>query len=158
MFSVTSLVETDVAATQCQCIWWWHLLFLKTPFLILHFAYNTYCHMMLFAILRSMLILRSMFWPCGAIYIKMDGSVLDEKSSFKMPGLSFSSELNWDSYIVSTAKSACKKIITLICFLKYRSCEVEIYCSKSTIWPIDITLSFSLFAYLLLMRKPPQGY
>ena len=87
----------------------------------------------------------------------MDGSVLDEKSSFKMLGLSFSSELNWDSYIVSTAKSACKKIITLICFLKYRSCEVEIYCSKSTIWPIDITLSFSLFAYLLLMKKP-QGY
>ena len=74
----------------------------------------------------------------------MDGSVLDEKSSFKMLGLSFSSELNWDSYIVSTAKSACKKIITLICFLKYRSCEVEIYCSKSTIWPIDITLFLSV--------------
>ena len=31
----------------------------------------------------------------GAIDVKMDGSVLEEKSSFKMLGLSFSSKYNW---------------------------------------------------------------
>ena len=33
----------------------------------------------------------------GAIDVKMDGSVLEEKSSFKMLGLTFSSQLDWDS-------------------------------------------------------------
>ena len=33
-----------------------------------------------------------------AIDMKMNGSVLEEKSSFKMLGLSFSSKLNWGSY------------------------------------------------------------
>ena len=31
----------------------------------------------------------------GAIDVKMDGSVLEEKSSFKMLGLTFSSKLDW---------------------------------------------------------------
>ena len=31
----------------------------------------------------------------GAIDVKMDGSVLEEKSSFKMLGLSFSSKYDW---------------------------------------------------------------
>ena len=31
----------------------------------------------------------------GAIVVKMDGHVLEEKSSFKMLGLTFSSKLNW---------------------------------------------------------------
>ena len=38
------------------------------------------------------------FDPCnntGAIAVKMDGSVLEEKSSFKMLGLTFSSKLDW---------------------------------------------------------------
>ena len=33
----------------------------------------------------------------GAIDVKMDGSVLEEKSSFRMLGLTFSSKLDWDS-------------------------------------------------------------
>ena len=33
----------------------------------------------------------------GAIDVKMDGSVLEEKSSFKMLGSTFSSQLDWDS-------------------------------------------------------------
>ena len=37
----------------------------------------------------------------GAIDVKMDGSVLEEKTSFKMLGLTFSSKLDWGSYIVS---------------------------------------------------------
>ena len=50
----------------------------------------------------------------GAIDVKMDGSVLEEKSSFKMLGLIFSSKLDWGSYIISIAKSASKKIGALI--------------------------------------------
>ena len=33
----------------------------------------------------------------GSIDVKMDGSVLKEKSSFKMLGLTFSSKLDWGS-------------------------------------------------------------
>ena len=33
----------------------------------------------------------------GAIDVKMDGSALEEKSSVKMLGLTFSSQLDWDS-------------------------------------------------------------
>ena len=33
----------------------------------------------------------------GAINLKMDESVLEEKSSFKMVGLTFSSKLEWGS-------------------------------------------------------------
>ena len=33
----------------------------------------------------------------GAIDVKMNGSVLEEKSSFKMLGLTFSSKLDWSS-------------------------------------------------------------
>ena len=46
----------------------------------------------------------------GSIDMKMNGSVLEEKSSFKMLGLTFSSKLDWGSYIVSIAKTAFKKI------------------------------------------------
>ena len=35
----------------------------------------------------------------GAIDVKRDGSVLEEKSSFKMLGLPFPSKLDWGSYI-----------------------------------------------------------
>ena len=38
--------------------------------------------------------------------MKMDGSVLEEKSSFKMLGLTFSCKLDWGSYIISIAKTA----------------------------------------------------
>ena len=33
----------------------------------------------------------------GSIYVKMDGSVFEEKSSFKVLGVTFSSELDWGS-------------------------------------------------------------
>ena len=46
----------------------------------------------------------------GSIDVKMDGSVIEEKSSFKMLGLTFSSKLDWGSYIISTGKTAFKKI------------------------------------------------
>ena len=39
----------------------------------------------------------------GATDVKIHGSVFEEKSSFKMLGLTFSSKLNWRSYILSVA-------------------------------------------------------
>ena len=46
----------------------------------------------------------------GAIDVKMDGSVLEEKTSFKMLELTFSSKLVWGSYIVSIAKLPPRKL------------------------------------------------
>ena len=58
-----------------------------------------------------------------------------EKSSFKMLGLTFSSKLDWVSYIISIAKTASKKIGALIRSMKFLSPEVALYLYKSTIHP-----------------------
>ena len=71
----------------------------------------------------------------GAIDVKMDASVPEEKSSFKMLGLTFSSKLDWGSYSVSIAKTASKKIGALIWSMKFLSPEVALYLYKSTIQP-----------------------
>ena len=72
----------------------------------------------------------------GSIAMKMDGSVLEEKSSFEMlAGLTFSSKLDWGSYIISIAKTASKKIGPLIRSMKFLSPEVALYLYKSTICP-----------------------
>ena len=71
----------------------------------------------------------------GAIDVKMDGSVLKEKMFFKVLGLTFSSKLDWGSYIGSIAKTASKKIGALIRSMKFLSPEVALYLYKSTIWP-----------------------
>ena len=55
----------------------------------------------------------------GAIDVKMDGSVLEEKSSFNMLGLTFSSKLDQGSYIISIAKTAFKKIEAFIRSVKF---------------------------------------
>ena len=65
----------------------------------------------------------------------MDGSVLEEKTSFKMLGLTFSSKLDWGSYIVSIAKTASRKIRAVICSMKFLFPEVTLYLYKSTIQP-----------------------
>ena len=71
----------------------------------------------------------------GSIDVKMDGSVLEEKLSFKMLGLTFSSKLDWRSYINSIAKTASKKIGALIRSMKFLSPEVALYLYKSNIHP-----------------------
>ena len=63
----------------------------------------------------------------GAIDVKMYESVLEEKTSFKMLRLTFSSKLDWVSYIVSIAKTASKKIGALIRCMKFLSPEVALY-------------------------------
>ena len=70
----------------------------------------------------------------GSIDVKMDRSVLEE-SSFKMLGLTFSSKLDWGSYIISITETASNKIGTLIHSMKFVSPEVALYLCKSTIWP-----------------------
>ena len=65
----------------------------------------------------------------------MDGFVPEEKTSFKMLGLTFSSKLDWRSYIVSIAKTASKKSGALIRSMKFLSPEVALYLYKSTIRP-----------------------
>ena len=52
-----------------------------------------------------------------------------------MLGLTFSSKLDWGSYIISTAKTASKKIGALIRSMKFPSPEVALYLCKSTICP-----------------------
>ena len=61
----------------------------------------------------------------NTIDVKMNGSFLEEKSSFKMLGLTFSSKLDWGS----------KKIGALIRSMKFLSPEVALYLYKSTIRP-----------------------
>ena len=71
----------------------------------------------------------------GSIDVKMDGCGLEEKSSFKMLGLTFSCRLDWGFYIISIAETASKKIGALICSMKFLSPEVTLYLYKSTICP-----------------------
>ena len=55
----------------------------------------------------------------GAIDVKKEGPVLDEKSSFRMLGLTFFSKLDWGSYIISNAKTTSVKIGALIHSMKF---------------------------------------
>ena len=70
----------------------------------------------------------------GSIDVKIGGSVLEKKSSFKILGLTFSSKLDRGSCIISVAKTASKKIGALIRFMKFLSPEVALRL-KSTIRP-----------------------
>ena len=63
----------------------------------------------------------------GSIDVKMNGSVLEEKSYFKMLGLTFSFKLDWGSYIISITKTVSKKIGALICSIKFVSPGVSLY-------------------------------
>ena len=71
----------------------------------------------------------------GSIDVKMDGSVFEEKSSFRMLGLSFSSKLDWGSSFISITKTAFKKIGALIRSMTFPPPEVAVSLYKSTIRP-----------------------
>ena len=60
-----------------------------------------------------------------AIGVKMNGFVHEEILSFEMLGLSFSSKLDWTSYVIS--------ITTLS--VEFLSPEVALYLNKSTLYP-----------------------
>ena len=96
--------------------------FFKDWFLVLHFSYYTLISTL--NVIRHIIELtcevESDIWDTVdlfffyqfintcAIDVKMDGSVLEEKSSFKILGLTFSSKLDRGSYIISVAKSVSK--------------------------------------------------
>ena len=63
---------------------------------------------------------------------KWMGLFFDEKSSFKMLGSTFSSKLDWGSYIISIAKIFSKKIGAPIRSMKSLSSEVALCLYKST--------------------------
>ena len=66
----------------------------------------------------------------SAIDVKMDVSVLEEKSSCKTLRLTFSSKLDWGCYIISIAKTALKKIRSI----KFLFPEVALCLYKSMIY------------------------
>ena len=72
----------------------------------------------------------------GAIVMKMDGSVFEEKLPFKMLGLTFSSKLHCGLYIVCIVKTVSKKFGALICSIQFLFFfEVSLYLYKFTIGP-----------------------
>ena len=77
---------------------------------------------------KNQLVLFDQSNDIGAIDVKMDRHVLEEKSFFKMLLLTFSSKLDWSSCIISIAKSASKK-------MKFLSPEVVLYLYQCTICP-----------------------
>ena len=65
----------------------------------------------------------------------MDRPVLEEKSSFKIMGLTFSSILGWGSDITFIVKTTSKKIRDLVRSMKFLSPKVALCLYKSTIGP-----------------------
>ena len=76
----------------------------------------------------------------GSFDAKMDEPVIEEKSSFKMLGSTFSSKLDWGSYIISIAKNTSKKFGALIHSIRFLFPEVALYLFKSTIRPCGNTV------------------
>ena len=82
---------------------------------------------------KTQLVLFDQSNSTGSIDVKRDGFFLEEKSSFKMLGLTFSSKSNWGSYIISIVKTVSKIIGALIRSAKFLCPEVVLYLYKSTI-------------------------
>ena len=70
---------------------------------------------------KTQIILFDPSYNTGDIDVKIDGSVFDEKSSFKILVLIFSSKLDWVSYIICIAKAVSKKIGALIGSMNFLS-------------------------------------
>ena len=87
------------------------------------------------------------------IDVKVDGSALAEKSSFKMLELPLSSKLNWGSYILSTAKTASKKMGVLICSVKFlflqRLLFISINLPFGRAWNIGVIIASSCYLEIL---------
>ena len=84
---------------------------------------------------KTQLVLLACSNNTSLIDVKMDGSVLNGKSSLKMLWLDYSSESDWGSYIISTDKTASKKIGVLVHSKKFHYPEVTLYVYNSTIHP-----------------------
>ena len=89
----------------------------------------------LVSILEKQLVLFDWSSISGVIDVKIDRFFLEEESSFKILGWSFSFILGWGSYVASVAKTASKKIGALIIYLKFLFSKVDLYLCKSTTGP-----------------------
>ena len=74
----------------------------------------------------------------GIIDVKMDGSILEEKSSFKKLGLTFSSKFDWGYYIISIVKTPSKKIGALRSFHASFSCNSIPCCDCSALHGVNL--------------------
>ena len=83
----------------------------------------------------------------GSIDVKMDGSVLEEKSSLKMLWLTFSFKLNWGYYIISIAMNASKKIGALIRYMKFL---LRLFCISTNL-PYDYVWNTVVTSGLVLL-------
>ena len=104
--------------------------FLKALFLVLHFSYYTLMTflMMLYVILLSMLMIL-LSTPSHWSYWSENGArVHEEKSSFKM--LSFSSKLDWGTYIISVSKIVSKKFLSPEVVLVLCKSTITSYCGR----------------------------
>ena len=77
----------------------------------------------------------------------LSGFLLEEKTSFEILELSFSSGLDRDSYIIPVTKIALKKIGASIHSIKFLSPEVALYLFKST---NNLGLSMSYLVWHML--------
>ena len=65
----------------------------------------------------------------------------------------FSSNLDWGSYIICVVKTASKKIGALIHFMKFLSPEVALYLYKSTIQHVWNNVALSRMEFLDQLQK-----
>ena len=73
----------------------------------------------------------------------MGGSIFEEKLSFKILGVTFSSKLDWGTYTISIAKTASKKIgafsMNLMKFLSSRLLWISINLQYTHVWNTVVT-------------------
>ena len=115
----------------------------------LNLIYETLCTGARSGLLISILGKLNWFCMIGLITlvpidVKMDVSVLEENSSFKILGLTFSSKLDWDCYIISIAKTSSKKISAFIHSVKFLSPELALYICKPT---IQISMEYCCYVW-----------
>ena len=105
---------------------------------------------------KTQLVSSDQFNNAGSIDVKMDESILKEKSSFKMLELTFSSQLDWGLLLYSIAKTASNETGALIRSRKFLSPGVPLYVYKSTIhhvWNVCHVWAGVLSCYMELLQK-----
>ena len=96
---------------------------------------------------KTQFVLFDRFCNTEAINVKkMDWSVLEEKSSFKMLGFSFSSTLDWGSYKISMAKTASRKLGALTRFSLLRLLCISLNLSYGLAWNTVVMSGLVLLA------------
>ena len=139
-------------------------MFLKAPFLVLHFPHYTSMSLQMMSViflsvfmilLSTLSLIRNLMWQQLELVSELESDLKDTldwgrkrlvhfnagKAQFvfvwpvKIIGLSLSCKLDWGSCIVFIAKTASRKIGTVIHFVKFLSPEVALCLCKSTIRP-----------------------